>query len=44
MHSRLVDFLENIFEAAVVFLQNGVLGRHELQQGFISQQNPNSRP
>jgi len=30
VYLRVVDFLENVLEATVVFLQDGVLGRHEL--------------
>lgn len=29
-HSRLINFLEDIFEPTIILLQNGVLGRHEL--------------
>jgi hypothetical protein len=29
-HSRLINFLEDIFEPTIILFQNGVLGRHEL--------------
>jgi hypothetical protein len=28
---RLVNLLENVFEATIVFLHNGILGGHELR-------------
>jgi hypothetical protein len=30
-NSRIVDLLEDVLESAVIFLQNRVLGRHELE-------------
>ena len=31
----IVDLLENVFEATVVFLQDGILGRYELHASDI---------